>query len=182
LPAAGVVLNQRGAIIVDDQLRTNVPGIYAVGDVNGGPAFTHVAYDDYRILRDNVILGKGTRRTTDRTTVYVVYSDPQLGRIGMSETEARASGKKIRVARMPVSYIARAVETGDTRGLLKAIVDRETEQILGAAVLAPEGGELMSMLQLAMMGRLKYSTLSDAVFAHPAYAESLNTLWGYLEE
>jgi pyruvate/2-oxoglutarate dehydrogenase complex dihydrolipoamide dehydrogenase (E3) component len=181
LPAAGVAVNEHGAIIVDDQLRSNVPGIYAVGDVNGGPAFTHVAYDDYRILRDNVILGKGTRRTTDRTTVYVVYSDPQLGRIGMSETQARASGKKIRVARMPVRYIARAVETGDTRGLLKAIVDRETEQILGAAVLAPEGGELMSMLQLAMMGRLKYSTLSDAVFAHPAYAESLNTLWGYLE-
>ena len=182
LPAAGVVVDQRGAITVDDQLRTNVPGIYAVGDVNGGPAFTHVAYDDYRILRDNLILGKGTRRTTDRTTVYVVYSDPQLGRIGMSEGEARASGKRIRVARMPVSYIARAVETGDTRGLLKAVVDRETEEILGAAVLAPEGGELMSMLQLAMMGRLKYTTLVDAVFAHPAYAESLNTLWGYLEE
>lgn len=182
LPAAGVAINQQGAIIVDDQLRTNVAGIYAVGDVNGGPAFTHVAYDDYRILRDNLILGKGTRRTTDRTTVYVVYSDPQLGRIGMSETEARAAGKKIRVARMPVSYIARAVETGDTRGLLKAIVDRETEEILGAAVLAPEGGELMSMLQVAMMGRLRYTTLVDAVFAHPAYAESLNTLWGYLEE
>jgi pyruvate/2-oxoglutarate dehydrogenase complex dihydrolipoamide dehydrogenase (E3) component len=100
----------------------------------------------------------------------------------MTETEARASGKKIRVARMPVNSIARALETGDTRGLLKAIVDGETKEILGAAVLAPEGGELMSMLQLAMMGRLKYSTLADAVFAHPAYAESLNTLWGYLEE
>jgi pyruvate/2-oxoglutarate dehydrogenase complex dihydrolipoamide dehydrogenase (E3) component len=164
-----------------------VPGIYAVGDVKGGPAFTHVSYDDYRILRDNLILdttlgGKGKRKTTDRIAVYVVYMDPQLGRVGMTGAEARKSGHKVKVARMPVTSIARATETGESRGLLKAVVDAETEEILGAAILAPEGGELMSMVELAMMGKLRYSTLENAVFAHPAYAESLNTLWGHFEE
>ena len=186
LDAAGVLMDAHGYVKVDDELRTNVPGIYAVGDVKGGPAFTHVSYDDYRILRDNLVLnttlgGKGGRKTTDRMTVYVVYMDPQLGRVGMTEAEARRSGRRIKVARMPVTSIARAIETGDTRGLLKAIVDADTEEILGAAILAPEGGELMSMFELAMMGKLRYSVLENAVFAHPAYAESLNTLWGHFE-
>ena len=187
LEAAGVQTDGNGYIKVDDELRTNVPGIYAVGDVKGGPAFTHVSYDDYRILRDNLILntvsgGKGKRKTSDRTTVYVVYMDPQLGRVGMTEAEARKSGRKIKVARMPVTSIARATEMGETRGVLKAVVDAGTEEILGAAILAPEGGELMSMIELAMMGKLRYSMLQDAVFAHPAYAESLNTLWGHFEK
>jgi pyruvate/2-oxoglutarate dehydrogenase complex dihydrolipoamide dehydrogenase (E3) component len=187
LGAAGVATDAHGYVKVDEQLCTNVPGIYAVGDVKGGPAFTHVSYDDYRILRDNLILdttlgGKGGRKTTGRITVYVVYMDPQLGRVGLTEAEARKSGRKIKVARMPVTSIARATETGESRGLLKAVVDAETEEILGAAILAPEGGELMSMLELAMMGKLRYSTLENAVFAHPAYAESLNTLWGHFEK
>jgi pyruvate/2-oxoglutarate dehydrogenase complex dihydrolipoamide dehydrogenase (E3) component len=187
LKAVGVSTDADGYVRVDEELRTNVPGIYAVGDVKGGPAFTHVSYDDYRILRDNLILdtasgGKRKRKTSDRTPVFVVYMDPQLGRVGMTEAEARKSGRAIKVAKMPVTSIARAIETGDTRGLLKAVVDAETEQILGAAVLAPEGGELMSMFELAMMGRLTYRVLEDAVFAHPAYAESLNTLWGHFEK
>jgi pyruvate/2-oxoglutarate dehydrogenase complex dihydrolipoamide dehydrogenase (E3) component len=182
LDAAGVATDAHGYIKVDDELRTNVPGIYAVGDVKGGPAFTHVSYDDYRILRDNLITGKGGRKTADRTTVYVVYIDPQLGRVGLTEAEARKSRRKVKVARMPVTSIARATEAGESRGFLKAVVDAETEEILGAAILAPEGGELMSMLELAMMGKLRYSTLENAVFAHPAYAESLNTLWGHFEE
>jgi pyruvate/2-oxoglutarate dehydrogenase complex dihydrolipoamide dehydrogenase (E3) component len=180
LDAAGVDTDEHGYVKVDEELRTNVPGIYAVGDVNGGPAFTHVSFDDYRILRDNLITGKGGRKTTDRMTVYVVYMDPQLGRVGMTEAEARQSGRRIKVARMPVTSIARATETGESRGLLKAVVDAETEQILGAVILAPEGGELMSIVELAMMGNLRYGALEDAVFAHPAYAESLNTLWGHL--
>jgi pyruvate/2-oxoglutarate dehydrogenase complex dihydrolipoamide dehydrogenase (E3) component len=181
LNAAGVATDAHGNVKVDEELRTNVPGIYAVGDVKGGPAFTHVSYDDYRILRDNLITGKRKRKTSERTTVYVVYMDPQLGRVGMTEAEARKSGRRIKVARMPVTSIARAVETGETRGVLKAVVDAESEEILGVAILAPEGGELMSMFELAMMGKIKYSTLEDAVFAHPAYAESLNTLWGHFE-
>jgi pyruvate/2-oxoglutarate dehydrogenase complex dihydrolipoamide dehydrogenase (E3) component len=178
-----VETDAHGYVKVDEELRTNVPGIYAVGDVKGGPAFTHVSYDDYRILRDNVIAGKSRRgrKTTDRMTVYVVYMDPQLGRVGMTEAEARKSGRRIMVARMPVTSIARATETGDSRGLLKAIVDAESKEILGAAILGPEGGELMSMFELAMMGKLRYTVLEDAVFAHPAYAESLNTLWGHFE-
>ena len=182
LDAAGVEKDEHGYVKVDEELRTNVPGIYAVGDVKGGPAFTHVSYDDYRILRDNLITGKGGRKTTDRMTVYVVYMDPQLGRVGMTEAEARQRGHRIKVARMPVTSIARATETAESRGLLKAVVDAETEQILGAAILAPEGGELMSMFELAMMGNMRYSALEDAVFAHPAYAESLNTLWGHFEK
>ncbi len=182
LSAAGVETDEGGYVKVDEELRTNVPGIYAAGDVKGGPAFTHVSYDDYRILRDNLIAGKGGRKTTDRMTVYVVYMDPQLGRVGMTETEAHRSGRRIKVARMPVSSIARAIETGEARGMLKAVVDADSEEILGAAILAPEGGELMSMFELAMMGKLRYSTLENAVFAHPAYAESLNTLWGHFEK
>jgi pyruvate/2-oxoglutarate dehydrogenase complex dihydrolipoamide dehydrogenase (E3) component len=182
LDTAGVLTDEHGYIKVDEELRTNVPGIYAVGDVKGGPAFTHVSYDDYRILRDNLITGKGGRKTTDRPTAYVMYMDPQLGRVGMTEGEARRRGRRIKVARMPVSSIARAIETGDTRGVLKAIVDADSGEILGAAILAPEGGELMSMLELAMMGKLHYDVLEDAVFAHPAYAESLNTLWGHFEK
>jgi pyruvate/2-oxoglutarate dehydrogenase complex dihydrolipoamide dehydrogenase (E3) component len=182
LDAAGLLIDEHGYIKVDEELRTNVPGIYAVGDVKGGPAFTHVSYDDYRILRDNLITGKGGRKTTDRAIVYVMYMDPQLGRVGMTEAEARRSGRRIKVARMPVSSIARAIETGDTRGVLKAIVDADTEEILGAAILAPEGGELMSMFELAMMGKLRYGMLENAVFAHPAYAESLNTLWGHFDK
>ena len=174
--------DKHGYVTVDDELQTSVPGIYAVGDVKGGPAFTHISYDDYRILRDNLITGKGGRKTTDRASVYVVYMDPQLGRVGQTEAEARKSGRRIKVARMPVTSVARATETGESRGLLKAVVDAESEEILGAAILAPEGGELMSMLELAMMGKLTYSTLENAVFAHPAYAESLNTLWGHFEE
>jgi pyruvate/2-oxoglutarate dehydrogenase complex dihydrolipoamide dehydrogenase (E3) component len=183
LKAAGVETDAHGYVKVDEELRTNVSGIYAVGDVKGGPAFTHVSYDDYRILRDNLIADKGKpgRKTTDRTRVYVVYMDPQLGRVGMTEAEARKSGRRIKVARMPVTWIARAIETGESRGVLKAIVDADSEEILGAAILAPEGGELMSMFELVMMGKLRYTVLEDAVFAHPAYAESLNTLWGHFE-
>ena len=181
LDVAGVEVDAQGYIKVDETLHTNVPGIYAVGDVKGGPAFTHVSYDDYRILRDNLITGKGGRKTTDRRTVYVVYMDPQLGRIGITEREARRNGRNVRVARMPAASIARATETGETRGMLKAVVDADTEQILGAAVLAPEGGELMSMFEIAMMGKLRYTQLADAVFAHPAYAESLNTIWDHFE-
>jgi pyruvate/2-oxoglutarate dehydrogenase complex dihydrolipoamide dehydrogenase (E3) component len=181
LKAAGVETDAHGYVKVDKELRTNVPGIYAVGDVKGGPAFTHVSYDDYRILRDNLITGKNKRKTSDRMTVYVVYMDPQLGRVGMTEAEARKSGRRIKVARMPATSIARATEMGESRGVLKAVVDADSEEILGAAILAPEGGELMSMFELAMMGRLRYTVLEDAVFAHPAYAESLNTLWGHFE-
>ena len=176
LAAAGVGVDARGFIPVDDRLQTNVPGVYALGDVNGGPAFTHIAYDDYRIVRNNLLRG-GQSSTRDRLVPYTVYIDPQLGRIGLTEQEARAQGRTIRVAKIPMTWVARAVETAESRGFIKAVVDAETRQILGAAVLATEGGEIMSMLQIAMMGKLPYTSLEDGIFAHPTLAEGLNTLF-----
>jgi pyruvate/2-oxoglutarate dehydrogenase complex dihydrolipoamide dehydrogenase (E3) component len=176
LAAAGVNVDARGFIPVDERLRTNVAGIYALGDIKGGPAFTHISYDDYRIIRNNLLRG-GQSSTKDRLVPYTVFIDPQLGRIGLTEQEARAQGRAIRVAKIPTSWVARAVETAETRGFIKAVVDAATGQILGAAVLAIEGGEIMSMLEIAMMGKLPYTALEDGIFAHPTLAEGLNTLF-----
>ncbi len=176
LAAAGVATDKRGFIPVNAKLETNVAGIYALGDINGGPALTHISYDDFRILRTNVI-EKGNASTEGRLVPYALYIDPQLGRIGMTEEQARARNKKVRVARMPMTSVARATETGETRGFMKAIVDADSGQILGAAVLGIEGGEIMSMLELAMMGKLTHAVLHDAIFAHPTLAESLNNLF-----
>jgi pyruvate/2-oxoglutarate dehydrogenase complex dihydrolipoamide dehydrogenase (E3) component len=181
LTAAGVNVDARGFIPVDDRLQTNVPGVYALGDVNGGPAFTHISYDDYRIVRNN-LLRSGQSSTRDRLIPYTVYIDPQLGRIGLTEQEARAQGRAIRIAKIPMAWVARAVETAESRGFIKAVVDAETRQILGAAVLGIEGGEIMSMLQIAMMGKLPYTALEDGIFAHPALAEGLNTLFMKMEK
>ena len=176
LAAAGVATDKRGFIPVNAKLETNVPGTYALGDINGGPAFTHISYDDFRILRTNVI-EKGNASTKGRLVPYTVYIDPQLGRIGLTEGQARAQNKGVRVARMPMTSVARATETGETRGFMKAVVDAGSGQILGAAVLGIEGGEIMSMLELAMMGKLTHTVLHDAIFAHPTLAESLNNLF-----
>ncbi len=176
LAACGVRTNKRGYIEVNDRLETNVPGIYAIGDIKGPPAFTHISYDDFRILRTNLI-EHGNASIRNRLVPYTVFIDPQLGRVGLTEAEAREQGKKIRVAKMPMDYVARALEVDESRGFMKAIVDEETEQILGAAILGLEGGEIMSMLEIAMMGKLPYTALRDGVFAHPTLAESLNNLF-----
>jgi pyruvate/2-oxoglutarate dehydrogenase complex dihydrolipoamide dehydrogenase (E3) component len=181
LSAAGIATNERGFIKVTGKLETNVEGVYALGDIKGGPAFTHISYDDFRIIRANLI-EKGSASTDGRLVPYTLFIDPQLGRIGLTEAEGRAQNKKIRVAKMPMSYVARALEVDETRGFMKAIVDAETNQILGAAVLGVEGGEIMSQIQLAMMGKLSYTTLREAVLAHPTLAESLNNLFGHFQE
>jgi pyruvate/2-oxoglutarate dehydrogenase complex dihydrolipoamide dehydrogenase (E3) component len=178
--AAGIATDSRGFIQVNRKLETSAAGIFALGDIKGGPAFTHISYDDFRILRAN-LLEKGNASTGGRLVPYTVFIDPQLGRIGLTETEARAQNKTIRVARMPMSYVARALEVDEARGFMKAIVDAGTDQILGAAVLGLEGGEIMSMLQLAMMGKLRYTDLRDGVFAHPTLAESLNNLFTHFD-
>ena len=174
--AAGIAINKRGFIQVNSKLETSVPGIFALGDINGGPAFTHISFDDFRILRTNLI-EKGSASVDGRMVPYTLYIDPQLWRIGLTESEARAQNKKVRVARMPMTAVARALETDETRGFMKAVVDAETNQILGAAVLGIEGGEIMSMLEIAMMGKLACNVLHNATFAHPTLAESLNNLF-----
>jgi pyruvate/2-oxoglutarate dehydrogenase complex dihydrolipoamide dehydrogenase (E3) component len=178
--AAGVETDRHGFIRVNERLETTAPGVYAVGDVKGGPAFTHISYDDYRILRTNLLEG-GHATTTGRLVPYTVFTDPQFARVGLSEQEARAQGRRIRVARMPMNYVARALEVDESRGLMKGVVDAESGQILGFAVLGLEGGELMAAVELAMMGRLPYTALRDAIFAHPTLAESLNNLFSNLE-
>jgi pyruvate/2-oxoglutarate dehydrogenase complex dihydrolipoamide dehydrogenase (E3) component len=176
LPSAGIETDEGGYIRVSDRLETNVAGVWALGDVNGGPPFTHVAYDDFRVVRANLLDGDGRTRR-ERMTPYVVFTDPQLGRVGLTEKAAREQGRSIRVARLPMSRVARAIETGETRGLIKAVVDAESDRILGAAVLGVEGGEIVSVLQTAMMGGLPYTAIRDAVYAHPTLAESLNNLF-----
>jgi pyruvate/2-oxoglutarate dehydrogenase complex dihydrolipoamide dehydrogenase (E3) component len=176
LAAAGVATNERGYIQVNERLETSAPGIYALGDVKGPPAFTHISYDDFRIIRTNLLEG-GSATTTDRLVPYTVFIDPQLGRVGLGEEEARKQGRNIKVAKMPMSWVARADEVDETRGFMKAVVDAGTRQILGCAILGIEGGELMAMVEIAILGHLPYTALRDAVFAHPTLAESLNNLF-----
>jgi pyruvate/2-oxoglutarate dehydrogenase complex dihydrolipoamide dehydrogenase (E3) component len=155
--------------------------VFSLGDIKGGPAFTHISYDDFRIIRSNVI-EKASASIAGRMVPLTIFIDPQLGRIGMTETEVRSTGRKIRVAKMPMSYVARALEVDESRGFMKVIVDADSSQILGAAVLGVEGGEIMSQIQLAMMGKLPYTMLKDAVFAHPTLAESLNNLFSHFQD
>jgi pyruvate/2-oxoglutarate dehydrogenase complex dihydrolipoamide dehydrogenase (E3) component len=178
--AAGIETVRHGYIKVNDRLETNVPGVYALGDVKGGPAFTHVSYDDFRIVRTNVLEG-GEATIADRILTYTVFIDPQLGRAGLTEEMARDQGFDVRVAKMPMSHVARTLEVDEPRGLMKAVVDAETDRILGAAVFGLEGGEVASVLLVAMMGDLPYPILRNAVFAHPTLAESLNNLFATLE-
>ncbi len=174
--AAGVKTDERGFVVVDDRLETSIPGVYALGDVKGGPAFTHISYDDFRIIRANLL--DGAEASGDgRAVSYTVYTDPQLGRVGLTEREAHEQDRNVRVAKMPMSHVARALEMDETRGFMKAVVDADTQQILGSAVLGVEGGEIMSMMHIAMLGEVPFTTLRDAPFAHPTLAESLNNLF-----
>jgi len=180
LSRTGITTIPSGHIEVNDRLQTSVPGIFAIGDITGGAPFTHISYDDYRILRSNLLLG-GQASTANRIVSYVVYVDPQLGRVGLSETQATAIGVPYRLAKMPMWHVARALETGQPRGFMKALVDPTSGRILGATVLGDQGGEIMSMIHVAMLAGLSYEVLRDSPFAHPGYAESLNNLfssWG----
>ncbi len=176
LPAAGVETDEKGYIKTNDRLETNVLGIFAIGDVHGGPAFTHISYDDYRVLKENLLNG-GNATIKGRLVPNTVFIDPQLATVGLSETEARKQGRNIRVAKLPMAHVARALEVSETRGFMKAIVDADTGQILGCTILGIEGGEVMSMLQIAIMGGIHYTKIKEAIFAHPTLAESLNNLF-----
>jgi pyruvate/2-oxoglutarate dehydrogenase complex dihydrolipoamide dehydrogenase (E3) component len=176
LSVAGIQTGEHGFIKVNDRLETTAEGVYALGDIKGGPAFTHISYDDFRIIRSN-LLEKKSASTKNRQVPYTVFIDPQLGRVGLTETEARAAGRNIRVAKLPMTHVARALEVDETRGFMKAIVDADTNQILGAAILGLEGGEIMSAVEIALMGKLPYTALRDGTFAHPTLTESLNNLF-----
>ncbi len=176
LERAGVAQDQRGYIEVNDRLETNIAGIWALGDVKGGPAFTHISYDDYRIVRANVLEG-GDASKKGRLVNYVMFTDPELGRIGLNETDAAKQGTVVRVAQISMKQMARANQMNEPRGMIKALVDPGTQQILGATVLGVDGGEIAAQIEIAMMGKLPYTALRDGIFAHPTKAEVLNTLF-----
>jgi pyruvate/2-oxoglutarate dehydrogenase complex dihydrolipoamide dehydrogenase (E3) component len=178
LEAAGVQTTPQGFIRVNGRLETNVPGIWALGDVNGGPAFTHIAYNDYQIVSANLVEGKGLT-TADRLVPYAVFTDPQLGRVGLTEKEARAAGRRLKVGKIPMAWVARAVERDEAAGLMKLVVDGETDRILGAAILSSEGGELVQILEFVMRAGAPYTLLKEAVYIHPTLAEGL---WTLMEE
>jgi len=180
LEAAGVETDAYGFIKHNERLETTAPDVYVIGDVKGGPAFTHISYDDYRVLKANLLEGRDAT-IEGRLVPYTVFIDPQLGRVGLTEREARAQELPIRVAKLPMTHVARALEMDETRGFMKAIVHAETGRILGGAVLGVEGGEVISVLEVAMMGDLPYTALRDGIFAHPTLAESLNNLFLMLD-
>jgi pyruvate/2-oxoglutarate dehydrogenase complex dihydrolipoamide dehydrogenase (E3) component len=177
LEVAGVETNSNGSIKVNGRLETNVQGIWALGDVNGGPAFTHISYNDYQIVAANV-LENANRSTADRIVPYCVFTDPQLGGFGMTERQARQSGKNIKVGKIKMSEVARAVERDETNGLMKLIVDANTDQILGATVLGVEGGEIVQILCTVAFLDQPYTKLESAIWIHPTLAEGLFRLIG----
>jgi pyruvate/2-oxoglutarate dehydrogenase complex dihydrolipoamide dehydrogenase (E3) component len=176
LEAAGIDTDKRGSIVVNDRLETSAADVWALGDVKGGPAFTHISYDDFRIV-DRNISGDGAGSIAERIVPYTVFIDPQLGRVGMSETEARDAGYRVRIAAIPMTWVARALETDESRGLMKAVVDADTDKILGFAMLGMQGGEIAGAVQIVMTAGLPYTVLRDGAFAHPTLMESLNNLF-----
>lgn len=175
LEAAGVETAKGGFIKVNSRLETNVPGVWALGDVKGGPAFTHISYNDFQIVYANLLEGKNLT-TENRYVPYCVFTDPQLGRVGLSEREARAAGRKLKIGKIPMTYVARAIERDETAGLMKLVVDAQTDRILGATILATEGGELIQTLGVVMLAGAPYTLLKGAVYIHPTLAEGFFSL------
>lgn len=181
LQNAGVDVNERGAIVVNKYLRTSADNIWAMGDVTGGLQFTYISLDDFRIVRDN-LLGEGLRNTGDRQNVpYSVFMTPPLSRVGMTEEQARASGAAVQVVTLPVAAIPRARVMNDTRGVLKAVVNRETKQILGVSLLCVDSHEMINIIKTIMDAGLPYTTLRDQIFTHPSMSESLNDLFSLIK-
>jgi pyruvate/2-oxoglutarate dehydrogenase complex dihydrolipoamide dehydrogenase (E3) component len=181
LAAAGIATNERGYITVDDQLRTSVPGVWAMGDCNGRGAFTHTAYNDFEIVAANLLDGEA-RRVSDRIACYGLFIDPPLGRVGLTEAQAKAAGHKIRVGKRMMTRVGRAVEKGETQGFMKVVVDAETDQILGGAILGVGGDEAVHAMLDTMAAKAPYRTLQHTVHIHPTVAELIPTILGELKE
>jgi pyruvate/2-oxoglutarate dehydrogenase complex dihydrolipoamide dehydrogenase (E3) component len=175
LDKAGIVTNKDGSIKVNARLETSGAGIWALGDCKGGPAFTHISYNDYQIVYANVVEGKSLS-TENRLVPYCVFTDPQLGGVGMTEKEARSKGHKLKIGRCPMTHVARAIERGETAGLMKIVVDASNDRILGASILASEGGELVQILGAMMLANQPYTLLKGAVYIHPTLAEGFFAL------
>jgi pyruvate/2-oxoglutarate dehydrogenase complex dihydrolipoamide dehydrogenase (E3) component len=175
LDRAGIALDPRGYIEVDDRLRTNVPGIWAMGDCNGKGAFTHTSYNDFEIVAANLLDGD-SRRVSDRIETYALFVDPPLGRAGMTEAQARAAGKRVRIGKRPMTRVGRAVEKGETQGFMKVVVDAETEQILGASILGVGGDEVVQDILDVMTAKLPYTAISRTMHIHPTVSELVPTL------
>ena len=171
---AGIELDTRGYVAVNDRLETTAPGVWAVGDCAGSPQFTHVAYDDFRIVRDN--LNGGNRTTRNRLVPYCMFTDPELARVGLSESEAKSRGIEYRLAKMPMAAVLRTRTLSEPRGLIKMLIDKTSDQILGFTVFGAEASELMATVQTAMLGQLSFTVLRDAIFTHPTAAEGLTVL------
>jgi pyruvate/2-oxoglutarate dehydrogenase complex dihydrolipoamide dehydrogenase (E3) component len=175
LDTLGVKLDQRGYIQVNDRLETSAPQVWAIGECAGSPQFTHVSEDDFRIIRDNLAGGK--RSTRDRLIPFCLFTDPQLARIGLNEIEARRRGVAVRVAKLPMGAVLRTRTTGEMRGFMKALIDERSDRILGFTMFGPEAGEVMAVVQTAMLAGMPYTGLRDAILAHPTMAEGLNSLF-----
>jgi len=175
LDKAGVDLDDRGYIRVNERLQTTAPGIWAMGDCAGSPQFTHVAFDDFRVVNDN--LTGGDRTTKDRLVPFCMFVDPELARVGLNETEARQRGIPYRLAKIPAAAVLRTQTLSETKGFLKALVSAESDEILGFTALATQAGEMMAVVQTAMLAKLPFIALRDAIFAHPTMAEGLGVLF-----
>jgi pyruvate/2-oxoglutarate dehydrogenase complex dihydrolipoamide dehydrogenase (E3) component len=180
LDKAGIETDKRGYIVVDDQLRTSAPGVWAMGDCNGKGAFTHTAYNDFEIIAAN-LLDNDPRRVSDRITCYGLFIDPPLGRVGMTEAEARATGRPLLVGTRPMTRVGRAVEKGETLGFMKVVVDAQTKQILGAAILGLNGDEVVHGMLDLMYAKAPYTTIQRAVHIHPTVSELIPTMLGELK-
>jgi pyruvate/2-oxoglutarate dehydrogenase complex dihydrolipoamide dehydrogenase (E3) component len=180
LDKAGIETDQAGFIRHNGKLETNVPGVWVLGDVKGGPAFTHVSYDDYLVVMDNLVNGK-VRNIDNRVVPYALYTDPELGRVGLSEQEARAKGYRLKIGSVPMAFVARAIERGETKGLMKIVIDADNDRILGAAILGAEGGELVQILMALMMADAPWTLFKDAMFIHPTLAEGFFALMASVE-
>ncbi len=176
-----MAVNERGGVIVDDYLRTTADNIWAMGDVTGGLQFTYISLDDFRIVRDG-LLGDGKRSTRDRQNVpYSVFMTPPLSRVGLTEEQARASGATVQVVTLPVAAIPRARVMNDTRGVLKAVVDVNTQRIVGVSLLCVDSHEMINIVKTVMDADLPYTVLRDQIFTHPTMSESLNDLFSLIK-